>query len=107
MANSADSDPDQLQKPTDLDLHCLQRQGISGFSRTKVNLIHIQSTVQYSYIPKIWHPTFHTNFRQTLFPGKCMKNIFSHLLLFQCSNLKVEKIDSLDMATEMRHNLGC
>ena len=26
-----------LQKPTDLDLYCLQRQGISGFSRTKVN----------------------------------------------------------------------
>ena len=26
-----------LQKPTDLDLHCLQRQVISGFSRTKVN----------------------------------------------------------------------
>ena len=25
-----------LQKPTDLDLHCLQRQGISGFSRTTV-----------------------------------------------------------------------
>ena len=37
MANSAD--PDQLasQKPTDLDLHCLQRQGISRFSRTRVN----------------------------------------------------------------------
>ena len=32
MANSAD--PDQL--PTDLDLHSLQRQGISGFSRTRV-----------------------------------------------------------------------
>ena len=32
MASSAD-----LQKPTDLDLHCLQRQGISGFSRTRVN----------------------------------------------------------------------
>ena len=32
MANSADSD----QKPTDLDLHCLQRLGISGFSRTRV-----------------------------------------------------------------------
>ena len=28
-----------LQKPTDLDLHCLQRQGISGFSRTRVKLI--------------------------------------------------------------------
>ena len=26
-----------LQKPTDLDLHCLQKQGISGFSRTRVN----------------------------------------------------------------------
>ena len=25
-----------LQKPTDLDLHCLQRQGISGLSRTMV-----------------------------------------------------------------------
>ena len=33
IANSAD--PDQ---PTDLDLHCLQRQGISGFSRTWVNI---------------------------------------------------------------------
>ena len=47
MANSAD--PDQLicqiqiswllQKPADLDLHCLQRQGISGYSRTSINLI--------------------------------------------------------------------
>ena len=26
-----------LKKPTDLDLHCLQRQGISGFSMTRVN----------------------------------------------------------------------
>ena len=26
-----------LQKPTDLDLHCLQRQDISWFSRTRVN----------------------------------------------------------------------
>ena len=29
-----------LQKPTDLDLHCLQRQGISWFSRTRVNALH-------------------------------------------------------------------
>ena len=37
MANSAN--PDQLaQKPTDLDLHCLQRQDISGFSRTGVKV---------------------------------------------------------------------
>ena len=33
MTNNADPD----QKPTDLDLHCLQRQGISRFSRTRVN----------------------------------------------------------------------
>ena len=26
-----------LKMPTDLDLHCLQRQDISGFSRTRVN----------------------------------------------------------------------
>ena len=38
MANSAD--PDQLasEKPTVVDLNCLQRQGISGFSRTRVNV---------------------------------------------------------------------
>ena len=29
-----------LQKPTDLDLHCLQRQGISGISRTRVKYRH-------------------------------------------------------------------
>ena len=35
MANSAD--PDQLAwNTTDLDLHCLLWQGISGFSRTRV-----------------------------------------------------------------------
>ena len=41
MANSAD--PDQL---ADLDLHCLQRQSISGFSRTRVKLFfHPKSTI--------------------------------------------------------------
>ena len=42
MANSAD--PDQmasLQKPADLDLHCLQRQDISWFSRTRVKCPHV------------------------------------------------------------------
>ena len=37
MTNSADPDRWLLQKTTDLDLHCLQRQSISGFSRTRVN----------------------------------------------------------------------
>ena len=32
MTNSADPD----QKPTHLDLHCLQKQSISRFSRTRV-----------------------------------------------------------------------
>ena len=42
MANSAD--PDQLvSSPTDLDLHCLQRQDISGFSRTRVNRVRLYS----------------------------------------------------------------
>ena len=41
MTNSAD--PGQLvssKKPTDLDPHCLQMPGISGFSRTRVNTYH-------------------------------------------------------------------
>ena len=46
MANRAD--PDQLaseiswllKKPTDLDLHCLQRQDISGFSRKRFVMPH-------------------------------------------------------------------
>ena len=34
-----------LQKPTDLDLHCLQKQDISGLSRTRVNgLIFLLTT---------------------------------------------------------------
>ena len=40
MTNSADPDQlasEDLKKPTDLDLHCLQKKGISGFSRIRVN----------------------------------------------------------------------
>ena len=33
------------QKPTDLDLHCLQRQGISRFNRTKVTKIDIRCKI--------------------------------------------------------------
>ena len=36
MANNADSDQLASSEAIDLDLHCLQRQGISGFSRTRV-----------------------------------------------------------------------
>ena len=31
-----------LQKPTDLALHCLQRQSISGFSRTRLRIVFVQ-----------------------------------------------------------------
>ena len=43
MANSVH--PDQLasKKPTDLDLHCLQRQGIAGFSRARVKNFKVMS----------------------------------------------------------------
>ena len=43
---------DYLKKPTDLDLHCLQRQGISGFSRTRVKLIQDNKKIA-GYIGKI------------------------------------------------------
>ena len=36
MANSADS-----KKPNDLDLHCLQRQGISRFRGTRVKVVPV------------------------------------------------------------------
>ena len=31
----------QIRKPTDLDPHCLQMQGLSGFSRTRVNITKV------------------------------------------------------------------
>ena len=45
-----------LQKPTDLDLHCLQRQGVSGFSRTRVKTSIIKYTIYNAYIfaEKMW-----------------------------------------------------
>ena len=58
MANSAD--PDQLasKKPTDLDLHCLQRQSISGFSRTRVNPLTI---LVFNFIKSILLPADMSN----------------------------------------------
>ena len=41
-----------LQKPTDLDLHCLQRQGISGLSRTRVKIFS-NLLVFYFYMLKV------------------------------------------------------
>ena len=42
--NSYSADPDQLaSKPTDLELHCLQSQGISRFSRAKVKILWVKA----------------------------------------------------------------
>ena len=53
MANSADPDQLDLQKPTDLELHCLQRQGISGFSRTRVNKVKQMMCYNFIYLWKM------------------------------------------------------
>ena len=46
-----------LQKPTDLDLHCLQRQDISRFSRTRVNnLAKLKKWTEYIATDKRGYP---------------------------------------------------
>ena len=62
--------------PTDLDLHCLQRQGISGFSRTRVKIFFLFSEkisfdTTCTLSPK---ETIRINC-QSLFSGKIKKNI--------------------------------
>ena len=44
-----------LQKPIDLDLHCLQRQDISGFSRTRVKSlsVYLKCIMKYPYQPSV------------------------------------------------------
>ena len=45
-----------LKKPTDLDLHCLQKQGISRFSRTRLNWAvscEKVSSSNFLHIPKV------------------------------------------------------
>ena len=47
-------------KPTDLDLHCLQKQGIFGFSRTRVNT---------------WEPVYKTVHYKTVSTGTVYKTV--------------------------------
>ena len=54
MTNSADLGQMDLQKPTDLDLHCLQRQGISRFSRTRVNTGYFLIQVAFKTGLTVW-----------------------------------------------------
>ena len=62
-----------LKKPTDLELHCLQRQCISGLSRTRVKyfLYGCFYPVNYGKCPKISNTLFHT--------------FLAYILLFVCS----------------------
>ena len=39
-----------FKKPTDLDLHCLQSQGISGFSRTRVKVTSHSVVAQFCFL---------------------------------------------------------
>ena len=67
-----------LQKPTDLDLHCLQRQGISGFSRTRVNLnlpyLHIIH--KWCSVVNTYHITFCTSLCILLFVTRNTDHLF-------------------------------
>ena len=58
MSNSAD--PDQLasSEANDLDLHWLQKQGISGFSRTRVKI-------------KLWLPDYAPYFKEVVGGAYC------------------------------------
>ena len=69
MANSAD--PDQLASSTDLDLHCLQRQGISAISRTRVKKL---LTLGLS-VPIIWV------FTVSIKPYKCYEHLLEMLTM--------------------------
>ena len=49
MTNSAD--PDQLaSRPTDLDLHCSQRQGISGSAGKGLSNVRMRNSVANRYL---------------------------------------------------------
>ena len=51
-----------LQKPTDLDLHYLQMQGISGFSRTRVKIAHLYSLILvFAVLHKKYYNSFQAN----------------------------------------------
>ena len=90
MTNSAD--PDQLassEKPTNLDLHCLQKQDISRFSRTRVNSSK-QQTVIFSRIfsKKIRLEICHASAWQTIH----MKYMYQALISLKNENTNILKL---------------
>ena len=63
MANSAD--PDQLASSEDLlDLQCLQRQGISGYSRTRVKMLSpLLISSQSNYLTQVVETNLNTEWQ--------------------------------------------
>ena len=60
-----------LQKPTDLDLHCLQSQDISGFSRTRVKLnLNMTVFLVAVNVSKVANSEHHTIRPSLSVPGK-------------------------------------
>ena len=68
-----------LQKPTDLDLHCLQRQGISGLSRTRVKIRFY--TINWILKGKI--PYYSKNYLLLWTPLHSLRNISALLYSFR------------------------
>ena len=69
-----------IQKPTDLDLHYLQRQGISGISRTRVNFKLLLSMLGKNFSRQHFEIFFLFFFsrKETLFHANCfLRNHFA------------------------------
>ena len=64
-----------LQKPTDLDLHCLQRQGMSRFSRTKVKLLLFEITLEIIWIGKAKTTIYTQNIKEVFYLTKVYHKI--------------------------------
>ena len=65
-------DRDQLKKPTDLDLHCLQRQCISRFSRTRVKKSCLCNCIM-SYTESHNNQYYTKKIKKKLDADSCMK----------------------------------
>ena len=78
-----------LQKPTDLDLHCLHKQDISAFSRTRVKLTtsYLLCNVSISDVKP---------------PSQVVVKIAGEYLTFQCDTLNVTRLSS-SLLSQLNH----
>ena len=71
-----------LLKPTDLDLHCLERQGVSGFSRTRLRHAKIDSFKIQMYGKEKRHHWFLMNINEMQISKNLKKNNCKYLEYF-------------------------